>query len=99
VKAYLGVLRQEFFYRFGLVGRKYVEHDVNCLRPSSLANQLPEKGDEPGAGWEFWKSSFTGQIALNADPYCVGSFVLKICKALLSLVDAQRVGQAGLLHA
>jgi hypothetical protein len=39
-----GVLRQEFLHGFGLVGGHIVEHDVDLLRPPSLAEQLIQKG-------------------------------------------------------
>ena len=44
------MLRQEFLYCFGLVGRKIVWHDVDFLGPPRLAEQLIQKGDELGAG-------------------------------------------------
>jgi hypothetical protein len=50
VKTQFGVLRQEFLYRWGLVGGKIVSHDVDFLRSPRLAEQLGQKGDELGAG-------------------------------------------------
>ena len=44
------MLLQEFLHRFGLVGGKIIQHDVDFLRPPSLAEQLIQKGDELGAG-------------------------------------------------
>jgi hypothetical protein len=52
------MLRQEFLYCFGLVGRKIVQHDVDFLRPPRLAEQLIQKGDELGAGVPLGRFAF-----------------------------------------
>ena len=58
VETNFGMLRQEFLYGFGLVGRKIVRQDVDFIRPPRLAEQLIQKGDELGAGVPLGRFTF-----------------------------------------
>ena len=46
MKTHLGVLRQEFLYRFGLVSRKIVEDDVDLLLIRTQRGDFLQEGNE-----------------------------------------------------